>query len=108
MNQKDAFFPQLPTLQEKLTDAFKSNSQELHCEAFFFLRVLILRMTNKKISNIWPLVLSEMIRIFANALKEETPQLDISVLVSVCKFLDIAMILGIEELEWLVVLMKKI
>ena len=69
----DHFFPQLPALQERLVEAFKSFSNDLHTEvwicilsdvflkAFMFLRVLITKMSAKRMSNFWPLILSEMV-----------------------------------------------
>jgi hypothetical protein len=95
---KDHFFPQLPLLQEKCVEAFKSSFPELHAQAFFFLRILLLRMSSQKLHPFWPFILSEMISCFSQLLRKESSHL--STLLSACKFLDIALLLDIEEIQW--------
>ena len=58
----DEFLPQLPSIQEKLVKILKVDPDLMHAEAYLCLRVLICRMSNHHLSNLWPIVLTELVR----------------------------------------------
>ncbi|KAJ3040698.1 hypothetical protein HDV00_010591 [Rhizophlyctis rosea] len=100
----DQYVPHLPAIQEKLVDILKvSNGGVVHCEAYLCLRVLLRRMTPKHLANIWPTVLTELIRLFGVYLRSqdaERPSEDLSVFFAACKFLDLLLVLGIDDFQW--------
>lgn len=51
----------LPSIQEKLVDILKQPPNIAHAEVFFCLRILLLRVPSKKLTNIWPVVITELV-----------------------------------------------
>ncbi|KAJ3289691.1 hypothetical protein HK104_007293 [Borealophlyctis nickersoniae] len=98
----DQYVPQMPQIQEKLVDVLKQTSGVMHVEAYICLRVLLCRMSTKHLSNIWPTVLTELIRLFGLYLRGQDAERDEDLVVffAACKFLDLLLVLGIEEFQW--------
>ena len=54
-----------PGIQEKLVEVLKGPPGAMHVEAYLTLRVLMLRMSLHLLSNLWPIVLTELVRLYA-------------------------------------------
>ncbi|KAK5672429.1 hypothetical protein QVD99_001192 [Batrachochytrium dendrobatidis] len=99
---KDFYLPYLPGIQEKIVEVFKNPYIILQLEGFFCLRILFCRISAKHMSNFWPMILSELIRVFSIYICD--PALnkpdDLALLLAACKLVDILVMLGIEEFQW--------
>ncbi|RUS22466.1 hypothetical protein BC937DRAFT_88992 [Endogone sp. FLAS-F59071] len=88
----DQYLQQLPVIQEKLVDLLKLSHTELvHIEIYLCLRVLLVRISNKHLSNFWPVLLTELIRLFGMFMQDETadrPE-EANIFLAACKFLDL-------------------
>ena len=52
----------LTTIQENLVDALKlSNALAVYEQVFLCLRVMLLRLSHKKLTSFWPVILAEMV-----------------------------------------------
>ncbi|KAJ3283037.1 hypothetical protein HDU79_009455 [Rhizoclosmatium sp. JEL0117] len=96
----DQYLPQLPLIQEKLVEILKGPSGPLHIEAYLCLRILMCRMTAHHLSNLWPIVLTELIQIFGVYLRDQGTKDDLQVFLSCCKLLELLLLLGTEEFQW--------
>ncbi|KAI8927393.1 Dopey, N-terminal-domain-containing protein [Entophlyctis helioformis] len=98
----DFHLQQLPAIQEKIVECLKSGSGLLQLEAFFCLRIIFCRISAKHLSNFWPIVLSELIRIFLMFIRDASSDRteDLALLLAGCKLLDLLLTLGIEEFQW--------
>lgn len=60
--KRDQYLLQLPGVQELLVDILRSNAVPLvQSEAFLCLRVVIYRYSSRELTNIWPVILSELV-----------------------------------------------
>ncbi len=60
--EKNHFLTQLPTIQEKLVDIFRTvPSPVVQSEAFLCIRVLLCRLSSNSLTSFWPVVLTEMV-----------------------------------------------
>lgn len=60
--EKNQFLTQLPTIQEKLVDIFRSvPSPVVQSEVFLCIRVLLCRLSPHNLTSFWPVVLTEMV-----------------------------------------------
>ncbi|RUS26035.1 hypothetical protein BC938DRAFT_471306 [Jimgerdemannia flammicorona] len=88
----DQYLQQLPVIQEKLVDLLKLSHTELvHIEIYLCLRVLLVRISNKHLSNFWPVLLTELIRLFSMFMQDEAadkPE-EANIFLAACKFLDL-------------------
>ncbi|KAJ3399758.1 hypothetical protein HDV05_001545, partial [Chytridiales sp. JEL 0842] len=75
----DQYVPQLPAIQEKLVELLKGPPGLMHVEAYLCLRVMMLRMSTHHLSNLWPLVLTELIRLFGLYLQDHDTNDDLMV-----------------------------
>ncbi|KAH6562158.1 hypothetical protein BASA83_005784 [Batrachochytrium salamandrivorans] len=98
----DFYLPQLPGIQEKIVEVFKSPSDVLQLEGFFCLRILFCRISEKHMANFWPMILSELIRVFSIYIRDSTTDKseDLALLLAACKLVDLLITLGIEEFQW--------
>eukprot|EP01127_Copromyxa_protea_P018632 TRINITY_DN5906_c0_g1_i1.p1 TRINITY_DN5906_c0_g1~~TRINITY_DN5906_c0_g1_i1.p1 ORF type:complete len:1867 (-),score=303.28 TRINITY_DN5906_c0_g1_i1:19-5106(-) len=103
-SKHDAFFEYTHLIQERLVDVLKSSTGPaltLITEyVFLVLRTLLLRTTPKKVEPFWPVILTEMMRIFA------MPSPPPTLLLAVVKFLDLVLVLNNEQFnfwEWIFV-----
>ncbi|TPX67373.1 hypothetical protein SpCBS45565_g03814 [Spizellomyces sp. 'palustris'] len=98
----DQYVPQLPGIQEKLVDIFKVKSDVMHVEAYLCLRVLLCRISTHHLANFWPTVLTELIRVFEMYLRgdEARSAESTAAFLAACKFLDLLLVLQIEEFQW--------
>ena len=62
--EKNHFLTQLPTIQEKLVDIFRTvTSPVVQSEVFLCIRVLLCRLSPHNLTSFWPVVLTEMVSI---------------------------------------------
>lgn len=100
---KDQFLPQLPSIQEKIVDSLKQPYNILHAEVYMCLRIIFLKISTKHLSNIWPIVITELVRLFQNFTERTSstaaPVENVAVLTSACKFLDLLFVMAPEEFQ---------
>lgn len=59
---KNQFLTQLPTIQEKLVDIFRSvTSPIVQSEVFICIRVLLCRLSPHNLTSFWPVIFTEMV-----------------------------------------------
>uniref|UniRef100_A0A665U1Y4 Uncharacterized protein n=1 Tax=Echeneis naucrates TaxID=173247 RepID=A0A665U1Y4_ECHNA len=102
----DQYHLYLPLIQERLTEALRMNpSAAVLAQIFLMFRVLLLRISSQHLTSLWPIMVTELIRIFARlekalqlakvvrgALDRNGPvnfsQAELDMYLSACKFLD--------------------
>ncbi|KAJ2012603.1 hypothetical protein GGI06_004098 [Coemansia sp. S85] len=94
------YLASLPQIQEKLVDILKNSPHPaVQIEVFLCLRVLLCRVSNHHMSNFWPMLLTELMRLFHQQLnregREEVEQANL--FLAACKFLDLLFILGTDD-----------
>ncbi|KAF8753997.1 Dopey, N-terminal [Rhizoctonia solani] len=93
----------LPSIQEKLVELLRSTSAEpiVHSEVFLCVRILLCRLSPHNLSSFWPVILTELIRIFDLALVD--PPTDNSdellLLLAACKCVDLMLVLQTPEFQ---------
>ena len=63
---QDQYVAQLPSVQEKLVETLKTSSSLLHVEVYFCLRILLYKFSSKHLANVWPIIMTELVRPFFN------------------------------------------
>ncbi|KAJ2307869.1 hypothetical protein IWW55_000746, partial [Coemansia sp. RSA 2706] len=94
------YLSQLPHVQERLVDILKNAPLPIvQCEVFLCLRVLLCRISNHHMSNFWPMLLTELIRLCLLQLNREGPEdrEQANLFLAACKFLDLLFVLGTED-----------
>ncbi|KAM7407321.1 hypothetical protein PAMA_003171 [Pampus argenteus] len=109
----DQYHLYLPLIQERLTEALRMNpSAAVSAQMFLMFRVLLLRISSQHLISLWPIMVTELIRVFVRlekALQVEKdvsklakvvlgaldrsgpvnfPQAELDMYLSACKFLD--------------------
>jgi len=120
--EKNHFLTQLPTIQEKLVDIFRTVSSPIvQGEMFLCIRVLLCRLSPNNLTSFWPVILTEMVgflplhrfinvnllwqyRIFEQAMTNlpADGSEDLQLILSACKCLDTLLVLQTEEFQMLV------
>ncbi|XP_034417506.1 protein dopey-2 isoform X2 [Cyclopterus lumpus] len=73
----DQYHLYLPLIQERLNEALRMNpSPSVSAQMFLMFRVLLLRISSQHLTSLWPIMVTELIRIFARL--EKAMQLDLS------------------------------
>ena len=89
----------LAAIIEKIVEFLKvSRSPVVYKSVFLLLSVIVIRFSSQKLDSLWPLVLTELIKIFTN------PKKEVQIIFSCVKFLDLAITFGIEKFnihEWM-------
>ena len=63
---KNQFLTQLPTIQEKLVDIFRTvTSPVVQSEVFTCIRVLLCRLSPHNLTSFWPVIFTEMASLFS-------------------------------------------
>ncbi|KAJ2772292.1 hypothetical protein IWQ56_001446, partial [Coemansia nantahalensis] len=94
------YLPSLPHIQEKLVEIFKSAPHPaVQMEVFLCLRVLLCRIANQHMSNFWPMLLTELMRLCLQQLdrSDRRGEEQANLFLAACKFLDLLFILGTED-----------
>lgn len=64
--EKNHFLTQLPSIQEKLVDIFRSvTSPVVLSEVFLCIRVLLCRLSPRNMTSFWPVVLTELVCLYS-------------------------------------------
>ncbi|KAK9768419.1 hypothetical protein K7432_000963 [Basidiobolus ranarum] len=97
----DQYLAILPTIQEKLVELVKSNVEELvHVEIYLCLRVLLVRISHRHLTNFWPVLLTELIRLFEMFRQKGVENsLQCDLMLAACKFLDLVFTLGTDDFQ---------
>ncbi|KAJ1870875.1 hypothetical protein LPJ55_004307 [Coemansia sp. RSA 990] len=91
---------QLPHVQERLVDILKNAPLPIvQSEVFLCLRVLLCRISNQHMSNFWPMLLTELMRLCLQQLNREGSEdkEQANLFLAACKFLDLLFVLGTED-----------
>ena len=65
--EKNHFLTQLPSVQEKLVDILRNvSSPVVQSEVYLYIRVLLCRLSPHNLTSFWPVILTELVRIFAS------------------------------------------
>ncbi|XP_049450038.1 protein dopey-2 [Epinephelus fuscoguttatus] len=82
----DQYHLYLPLIQERLTEALRMNpSPGVLAQMFLMFRVLLLRISSQHLTSLWPIMVTELIRIFARLEKALQPDKDVSKLAKVVR-----------------------
>lgn len=107
----DQYHLYLPIIQERLTEALRMNpSPAVSAQMFLMFRVLLLRISSQHLTSLWPIMVTELIRIFVRLekslqIEKESPKqqkaarpdkngpvnfpvAELDMYLSACKFLD--------------------
>ncbi|KAI4805249.1 hypothetical protein KUCAC02_009875 [Chaenocephalus aceratus] len=75
----DQYHLYLPLIQERLTEALRMNpSPNVTTQMFLMFRVLLLRISSQHLTSLWPIMVTELIRVFARLEKALQLEKDIS------------------------------
>ncbi|ORZ17804.1 Dopey, N-terminal-domain-containing protein [Absidia repens] len=98
----DQFVPQLPSLQEKIIGGLKlDHSEMMHVEIYLCLRILLIRFSQKHLVNFWPVLISELMRLFNHVLSNgihDKPE-EAQIALGGCKFLDLLCTLELDSFQ---------
>ncbi|KAG6336234.1 hypothetical protein ID866_2853 [Astraeus odoratus] len=100
--EKNHFLTQLPSVQEKLVDILRNvQSPVVQSEVYLCIRVLLSRLSPHNLTSFWPVILTELYRIFEQIIvavpgdgSEELP-----LILSASKCLDLLLTLQTEEFQ---------
>ncbi|XP_047226862.1 protein dopey-2 [Girardinichthys multiradiatus] len=82
----DQYHLYLPLIQERLTETLRMNpSPAVSAQMFLMFRVLLLRISSQHLTSLWPIMVTELIRIFARLEKSLQPDKDVSKLAKVVR-----------------------
>ncbi|CAE7181510.1 unnamed protein product [Rhizoctonia solani] len=94
---------QLPSIQEKLVELLRSTSAEpiVHSEVLLCVRILLCRLSPHNLSSFWPVIVTELIRIFATALVDSPADGsdELLLLLAACKCVDLMLVLQTPEFQ---------
>ncbi|KAG2138725.1 Dopey, N-terminal-domain-containing protein [Suillus bovinus] len=100
--EKNHFLTQLPAIQEKLVDILRNvPSPIVQCEVYLCIRVLLCRLAAHSMTSFWPVILTELYRIFAQII-DSVPSdgsEDLQLILSASKCLDLLLTLQTEEFQ---------
>ncbi|KAF9245665.1 Dopey, N-terminal-domain-containing protein [Melanogaster broomeanus] len=100
--EKNHFLTQLPSVQEKLVDTLRNvPSPMVQSEVFLCIRVLLCRLSPHNLTSFWPVILTELYRIFEQiivAVPADESE-DLSLVLSASKCLDLLLTLQTEEFQ---------
>uniref|UniRef100_A0A671WC84 DOP1 leucine zipper like protein B n=1 Tax=Sparus aurata TaxID=8175 RepID=A0A671WC84_SPAAU len=108
----DQYHLYLPLIQERLTEALRMNpSAAVSAQMFLMFRVLLLRISSQHLTSLWPIMVTELIRIFAlhlfihissTSVDRNGPvnfsQAELDMYLSACKFLDTSLAFPPEQI----------
>ncbi|XP_035995097.1 protein dopey-2 isoform X2 [Fundulus heteroclitus] len=82
----DQYHLYLPLIQERLTETLRMNPSAAVCaQMFLMFRVLLLRISSQHLTSLWPIMVTELIRIFARLEKSLQPDKEVSKLAKVVR-----------------------
>ncbi|KAG2022683.1 hypothetical protein CC2G_000411 [Coprinopsis cinerea AmutBmut pab1-1] len=99
---KNTFLAQLPTIQEKLVDVLKNISSPIvQSEVFLCIRILLCRLSPHNLTSFWPVILTEIYRIFEQVMTTLPPDgsEDLQLVLAACKTIDLLLVLQTQEFQ---------
>ncbi|XP_054470794.1 protein dopey-2 [Anoplopoma fimbria] len=82
----DQYHLYLPLIQERLTEALRMNpSPSVSAQIFLMFRVLLVRISSQHLTSLWPIMVTELIRVFARLEKAMQLEKDVSKLAKVVR-----------------------
>ncbi|XP_075895809.1 protein DOP1B isoform X2 [Nelusetta ayraudi] len=82
----DQYHLYLPLIQERLTETLRMNpSAAISAQIFLMFRVLLLRISSQHLTSLWPIMVTELIRIFTRLEKTLLADKDVSKLAKVVR-----------------------
>jgi hypothetical protein len=100
--EKNHFLTQLPAIQEKLVDILRNvPSPIVQCEVYLCIRVLLCRLGAHSMTSFWPVILTELYRIFEQIIDTipSDGSEDLQLILSASKCLDLLLTLQTEEFQ---------
>lgn len=100
--EKNHFLTQLPAIQEKLVDILRNvPSPVVQCEVYLCIRVLLCRLAAHSMTSFWPVILTELYRIFGQIIDSipSDGSEDLQLILSASKCLDLLLTLQTEEFQ---------
>lgn len=101
--EQNHYLVHLPSIQEKLVDILRTDivSSRVQSEVYLCLRVLMCRISAQHMTNFWPVILAELLKVFEGAMDD--PPVDESdallLLLAACKFLDLLLVIQSEDFQ---------
>ncbi|KAI9321888.1 Dopey, N-terminal-domain-containing protein [Dichotomocladium elegans] len=99
---RDQYVPQLPVIQEKIVELLKLEHGEMvHVEIYLFLRIMLVRFSQKHLLNFWPVLITELMRLFnafLNNTVSDRPE-EAQIALAGCKFLDLLCALEMDAFQ---------
>ncbi|KAL0242321.1 hypothetical protein I308_105950 [Cryptococcus tetragattii IND107] len=101
--ERNHYLGLLPAIQERLVEMLRSGnvSARVHSEVYLCLRVLMCRISPQHLTNFWPVILAELLRIFEQTLEElpEDGSEELLLILAACKFLDLLLVIQSEDFQ---------
>ncbi|KAI0348103.1 hypothetical protein BDW22DRAFT_1350250 [Trametopsis cervina] len=100
--EKNQFLTQLPTIQEKLVDTLRNVAAPIvQSEVYLCVRILLCRLSPHNLSSFWPVILTELLRVFESVLVSlpSDGSEDLSLILAATKLLDLILVLQTEEFQ---------
>ncbi|KZT08595.1 uncharacterized protein LAESUDRAFT_757319 [Laetiporus sulphureus 93-53] len=100
--EKNHFLVHLPIIQEKLVDTLRNViAPVVQSEVYLCVRVLLCRLSPHNLSSFWPVILTEMYRLFEQALISlpSDGSEELGLILAACKLLDLLLVLQTEEFQ---------
>ncbi|WVW80007.1 hypothetical protein I302_101980 [Kwoniella bestiolae CBS 10118] len=101
--ENNHYLVQLPAIQEKLVEMLRSSqlSPRVHSEVYLCLRVLMIRISPQHLTNFWPVILTELLRIFELTMDDppEDGSEELQLVLAACKFLDLLLVIQSEDFQ---------
>lgn len=101
-SEKNHFLTQLPAIQEKLVDTLRNvSSPVVQSEVYLCVRVLLCRLSPHNLSSFWPVILTELYRLFDQVLTSlpSDGAEELNLVLATCKLLDLLLVLQTEEFQ---------
>ncbi|KAL9539118.1 hypothetical protein MBANPS3_010455 [Mucor bainieri] len=96
---RDQYVPQLPIIQEKIVELLKLDHAEMvHVEIYLCLRIVLMRFSQKHLMNFWPLLITELMRLFNTFVTTTSPE-EAQIALAGCKFLDLLCTLELDAFQ---------
>ncbi|THV06503.1 hypothetical protein K435DRAFT_960479 [Dendrothele bispora CBS 962.96] len=99
---KNHFLTQLPSIQEKLVDVLRNVTAPIvQSEVYLCIRVLLCRLSPHNLTSFWPVVLTELYRVFEQTMISvpSDGSEDLPLVLAACKCLDLLLTLQTEEFQ---------
>lgn len=101
--ERNHFLAQLPMIQEKLVEILRTNivSPRVHSEVYLCLRVMMCRYSPQHLTNFWPIILAELLRVLESTMDDPPADgsEDLLLVLAASKFLDLLLVIQSEDFQ---------